>query len=53
MERYNVTGERAFLVLTRISQDTHRKLHDIAAELVRERTVPGMPAPPTAPPRPS
>jgi AmiR/NasT family two-component response regulator len=50
MERYNVSGERAFLVLTRISQDTNRKLHDIAAELVRERTVPGIPAPPTAPP---
>ena len=52
MERYNISGERAFLVLTRISQDTQRKLHDIAAELVRERTVPGIPAPP-APPRPS
>ena len=53
MERYNISGERAFLVLTRISQDTNRKLHDIAAELVRERTVPGISAPSTAPPRPS
>ena len=52
MERYNISGERAFLMLTRISQNTQRKLHDIAAELVRERTVPGIPAPPTAPPRP-
>src|SRR5215210_613583 len=52
MERYNVSGERAFLVLTRISQNTQRKLHDIAAELVHERTVPGIPAPRTAPPRP-
>jgi len=53
MERYNISGERAFLVLTRISQDTNRKLHDIAAELVRERTVPGISAASTAPPRPS
>ena len=52
MERYNVSGERAFLVLTRISQNTNRKLHDIAAELVRERTVPGIAAPSTAPPHP-
>ena len=52
MERYNVSGERAFLVLTRISQNTQRKLNDIAAELVRERTVPGIPAARTAPPRP-
>jgi hypothetical protein len=47
MERYNISPERAFLVLTRISQDNNRKLHDIATELVRERTVPGIPAPPT------
>ena len=53
MERYNISGERAFLVLTRLSQNSNRKLHDIAAELVRERTIPGIPAPPTAPPRPS
>ena len=46
MERYNISGERAFLVLTRISQETNRKLHDIATELVRQRTVPGLPAPP-------
>jgi transcriptional regulator with GAF, ATPase, and Fis domain len=46
MERYNISPERAFLVLTRISQDSHRKLHDIAAELVRHRTVSGIPAPP-------
>jgi GAF domain-containing protein len=45
MERYNISGERAFLVLTRISQDTNRKLYDIATELVRQRTVPGIPAP--------
>lgn len=43
MERYNISGERAFLVLTRISQDTNRKLYDIANELVRQRTIPGIP----------
>src|SRR5829696_9346281 len=45
MERYKISPERAFLVLTGISQATNRKLHDIAAELVRHRTVPGIPAP--------
>jgi transcriptional regulator with GAF, ATPase, and Fis domain len=47
MERYKVSPERAFLVLTRASQNSNRKLHDIATELVRHGTVPGIPAPPT------
>jgi GAF domain-containing protein len=48
MERYKISPERAFLVLTRISQGSNRKLHDIATELVRHGTVPGIPAPPAA-----
>src|ERR671910_1796483 len=46
MERYKISPERAFLLLTRVSQDSNRKLHDIATELVRHGTVPGIPAPP-------
>jgi transcriptional regulator with GAF, ATPase, and Fis domain len=46
MERYKISAERAFLVLTRVSQQTNRKLHDIATELARTGTVPGIPAPP-------
>src|SRR5215213_4217288 len=48
MERYKISPERAFLVLTRVSQGSNRKLHDMAAELVRQGTVPGIPAPPAA-----
>jgi transcriptional regulator with GAF, ATPase, and Fis domain len=48
MERYKISPERAFLVLTRVSQNTNRKLHDIATELVRYGTVPGIPARPTS-----
>jgi GAF domain-containing protein len=47
MERYKISPERAFLLLTRVSQDSNRKLHDIATELVRHGTVPGIPAPPS------
>jgi AmiR/NasT family two-component response regulator len=47
MERYKITPERAFLVLTRASKNSNRKLQDIATELVRNGTVPGIPAPPT------
>ena len=48
MERYKISPERAFLVLTRVSQNTNRKLHEIATELVRYGTVPGIPARPTS-----
>ena len=47
IERYKISPERAFLVLTRASQNSNRKLHDIATELVRHGTAPGIPAPPT------
>ena len=46
MEHYKISPERAFLVLTRASQNSNRKLHDIATKLVRHGTVPGIPAPP-------
>ncbi|MGW7682890.1 GAF and ANTAR domain-containing protein [Kribbella sp. NPDC054772] len=35
MERYKVSGNRAFAVLARISQQSNRKLRDVADELVR------------------
>lgn len=41
MERYQITGDRAFVVLTRISQNSNRKLHEVAAELVRSGTIGG------------
>ena len=41
MERYRISDERAFLTLTRISQNTNRKLHDIADELVSTRVLAG------------
>lgn len=41
MERYTIDGERAFQILIRVSQNTNRKLHDIAEELVRTRTLAG------------
>ena len=46
MERYKISGERAFLLLTRVSQSSNRKLHDIAAELVEHGTLTGAGAPP-------
>jgi hypothetical protein len=42
MERYKITGERAFLVLTRASQTSNRKLHAVAAELVEQGTISGV-----------
>jgi len=39
MERYQISGERAFLVMTRVSQNSNRKLHDVAEELVRHGTI--------------
>lgn len=41
MERYHVPAERAFLILSRLSQETNTKLSDAAADLVRTRTMPG------------
>ena len=40
MERHKISAARAFLVLTRTSQDSNRKLHDIADELVRTGMLP-------------
>ena len=39
MERLKITEDRAFLLLARASQDTNRKLVDLAAELVRTGNV--------------
>lgn len=39
IERYKISGERAFLVLTRVSQQSNRKLYEIAEELVRTGTI--------------
>lgn len=41
MERYDLTPERSFAVLARLSQDANRKLHDLAQELVETRHLPG------------
>jgi GAF domain-containing protein len=35
MERYHLTGDRAFQLLVRVSQHNNRKLPDIAEELIR------------------
>ena len=53
MERYKISGERAFLVLTRVSQSSNRRLHDVADELVRRGTITGAAAPPPGPLRPA
>jgi len=45
MERYKITDERAFAVLTRVSQHSNRKLHVIAGELVINRELPASTAP--------
>jgi GAF domain-containing protein len=42
MERFDLTGEMAFEVLKRYSQDYNRKLRDVAQELVDTRTLPYM-----------
>lgn len=40
MDRYDIDAVRAFAVLRRISQETNVKLHDVAAELIRTRSLP-------------
>ena len=42
MERYRIAGDRAFLLLTRISQNSNRKLHQVATELVESGTITGV-----------
>lgn len=41
MERYHISSDRAFLLLTRVSQNSNRKLHQVATELVDTGTVTG------------
>ncbi len=41
MERYKLTGDQAFQVLARVSQQTNRRLVDIADELTQTGSVPG------------
>jgi AmiR/NasT family two-component response regulator len=48
MARYDVDPERAFQVLVRTSQQSNRKLNDIAEELVRTGVLPGVPTSPVA-----
>ena len=40
MERFAVDSEAAFALLRRLSQNSNRKVADIAAELVRTRELP-------------
>ncbi len=40
MERYGLDGDRAFEVLKRYSQQTNRKLRDVAEELIATRKLP-------------
>lgn len=44
MARYELDAERAFQVLKRTSQQSNRKLHDIAAEVVRTGALPEVPS---------
>ncbi|HEX7210328.1 MAG TPA: response regulator, partial [Propionibacteriaceae bacterium] len=43
MTRYELDAQQAFKVLVRISQQSNRKLNDIAEELVRTGELPGVP----------
>lgn len=43
MERFTLTGEQAFTVLSRVSQNSNRRLRDIALELVEQGTLPRLP----------
>jgi transcriptional regulator with GAF, ATPase, and Fis domain len=42
MERYRISAEQAFRVLTRVSQQRNRKLRDLAAELADTRHLAGL-----------
>ena len=41
MERYKITDDRAFAVLTRASQQSNIKLREVADQLVRTGSLPG------------
>lgn len=45
MERFDLTPEQAFTVLTRVSNTQNIKLRVLASELVRTRRIPGLPGP--------
>ncbi|WP_405059557.1 GAF and ANTAR domain-containing protein [Kribbella sp. NBC_01505] len=40
MERFDVDGDQAFAILKRYSQDTNRKLRDVAQDLIDTRKLP-------------
>ncbi|MGZ0146045.1 GAF and ANTAR domain-containing protein [Kribbella sp. WER1] len=42
MERYHLTGDQAFQVLKRYSQDTNTKLREVAQQLIDSRDLPPM-----------
>ena len=42
MERYAITEDRAFAVLTRASQQSNVKLREVADQLVRSGSLPGV-----------
>ena len=44
MERYSIDATQAFRVLTRVSQNTHRKLREVAEDLVRTGRLEGLQA---------
>jgi GAF domain-containing protein len=41
MERFKITADEAFLLLTRVSQETNRKLRDVADDLTHTGTLRG------------
>lgn len=41
MERFKLTGDEAFAVLRRVSQDSNTRLRDVAIKLVETRQTPG------------
>jgi len=41
VERFDVSADRAFAILRRVSQDSNVKLRDVAARLVQTRRTPG------------
>jgi len=45
MERYKLTADQSFQVLTRASNRGNRKLRDVAVELAEQGTVPELPQP--------
>ena len=42
MERHKITADQAFVVLTRVSKNTNRRLTDVSEELTSSGTLPGL-----------